>query len=292
MEWNQLIYFKTLAEMQHFTHAAEKLALSQSALSRSIAKLENELGFPLFERCGKSIILNNHGKIFLEHVERALHEIAAGKQIILDLLNPEHGSIALAFLHSLGLNIVPNLLGSFRNRYPQIEFKLYQNGAPLLLHQLMLGEIDLCLCSDMPTNDSIEWADLYKEKIFVCVPSNHHLAGRSQIALEEIAHEPIITFKENYGLRVLMDQLFKAASIHPLITFEGEEIMTVAGLVEARLGVALIPQSPGLEHINTVFLPISNPACSRTIRIAWKKGRYLSPAAKRFKDFVAEWFRK
>jgi DNA-binding transcriptional LysR family regulator len=290
MEWSQLEYFKTMAEMQHFTQAAKKLSISQSALSRSIAKLEEELGFSLFERCGKRILLNNHGQIFLGHVERALLEIDTGRQSIQDLLNPEHGSVSLAFLHSLGPNIVPNLLGKFRQRYPKIEFKLYQNGTTFLLKQLLMGEIDLCLCSPRPTQDSIEWIDLYTEELFVCVPLNHILAARSQIELHEIATEPIITFKKDYGLRVLTDQLFEDSCIHPLITFEGEEIMTVAGLVEAQLGVALIPHIAGFDNLKTVFLPVSEPKCSRTISIAWNKNRYLSPVARRFRDFVVASF--
>lgn len=290
MEWNQLEYFKTVAEMQHFTQAARKLAVSQSALSRSIAKLEEELGFPLFERCGKKISLNSHGQIFLGHVERALSEISKGRQSIQDLINPEHGTVSLAFLHSLGSNIVPNLLGKFRQRYPKVEFKLSQNGTSFLLNQLIIGEIDLCLCSPMSNRGSIEWIDLFSEELFVCVPLNHRLAACKQIALLEIKDEPIITFKKDYGLRILTDQLFQAEAIQPLIKFEGEEIMTVAGLVEAQLGVALIPHIAGLNNENIVFIPISAPQCSRTIGIAWNKNRYLSPVAKRFKDFVVASF--
>ncbi len=290
MEWNQLEYFKTVAQMQHFTQAAKKLAISQPALSRSIAKLEEELGFPLFDRCGKSIILNQYGQIFLRHVELALQEITDGRQIVQDLLNPDRGIISLAFLHSLGTNVVPSLIGRFRQRYPQIQFKLYQNGTTFLLEQLILGEIDLCLCASMPIKESFGWKSLFTEELFVAVPINHRLATRSQIELQEIANEPLITFKRDYGLRTLADQLFKEAAIQPTITFEGEEIMTVAGLVEAELGVALIPHVAGLDQINIAFLPVSKPKCARTIGISWNKNKYLSPAAQRFKDFVIRSF--
>ena len=72
MEWHQLEYFKVVAQMQHVTHAAEELSISQPALSRSIAKLEEELGFPLFDRSGKGIVLNRYGQIFLQYVERSM----------------------------------------------------------------------------------------------------------------------------------------------------------------------------------------------------------------------------
>lgn len=290
MEWHQLEYFKLVAQMQHITRAAEELSISQPALSRSIAKLEEELGFPLFDRRGKSIFLNRYGKIFLQHVERAMQEILDGKHIIQDLVHPDYGSISLSFLHSLGSNLVPGLLSKYHSKYPNIQFKLYQNATNLLLDQLESGEFDLCLCSPVATRVQIEWTPLFTEELFVIVPHDHLLANRSSIQLNEIANESIVTFKKDYGLRILTDQLFKEASINPFITFEGEEIMTVAGLVEAKLGVSLIPRVFGLDKTNISFLPISKPNCQRRIGIAWIKGRYLSPAAKRFKNFVIQSF--
>lgn len=290
MEWNQLEYFRTVARLQHFTRAAKQLSISQPALSRSIANLEEELGFPLFERCGKNIALNRYGAIFLKHVQLAMQELDEGKQIIRSLIDPDYGTVSLAFLHSLGTNLIPGLLCRFRKYQPHIQFKLYQNGTSFLLEQLMTGEIDLCLCGPAMTNDSIEWAPLFSEELFIAVPANHRLATQSHIELKEIANEPVITFKENYGLRTLSDKLFKEVGIHPLITFEGEEIMTVAGLVEANLGVAMIPHIPGLNNTNITFLPISEPTCVRTIGVAWHKTRYLSPAGEKFKNFVIESF--
>lgn len=291
MEWHQLEYFHTLAQLQHFTRAAQQLSLSQPALSRSIAKLESELGVPLFERRGKSVSLNHFGQIFFQHAERAMQEIMAAKQEIQDILDPDHGVISLAFLHSLGNHIVPELLGKFRTTYPKIQFKLYQNATNLILEQLESGKIDLCLSA--PPNihqDSIEWIPLFTEELFVVVPNDHRLSGRTSVQLTEIAAEPIITFKRNYGLRILTDQLFHEAGLVPNITFEGDEIMTVAGLVEAKLGVAVIPHLTSLDNTQVAFVPISEPMCYRTIGLAWVKGKYTSPVVKKFRDFVANSF--
>lgn len=290
MEWHQLEYFKLVAQLQHITHAAEQLSISQPALSRSISKLEEELGFPLFERRGKHIVLNRYGAVFLQYVERSMQEITAGKQVVHDLIHPDHGSVSLSFLHSLGSNLVPGLLSKFRSAYPNIQFKLYQNATNHLLEQLEAGEVDLCLCSPVTKKEYMEWEPLFSEELFVIVPLDHRLARQNSIQLKEIAHDPIITFKKDYGLRILTDQLFEKAGLNPFITFEGEEIMTVAGLVEAKLGVALIPHVFGLDKTNLSFLSVSKPACQRIIGIAWAKGRYLSPAARKFQDFVIQAF--
>lgn len=288
MEWQQLEYFKTVAELQHITKAAYELSISQPALSRSIVRLEEELGFPLFERQGKSIILNRYGQMFLRHTERALQEIEEGKKEIQDLLDPDFGTVSIAFIHSMGSNIVPQLVGKFREKHPGIAFKLSQNASNFLLEQLEAGEIDLCLCSPGLTKENIELAPLFKEELFVAVHAGHKLAGRSSISLAEIADEPFITVKKNYGLRVVAEHYFEKAGISPKVAFEGEEIWTLAGLVEARLGVALIPHITGLEAANISFLPIKGEVCERVIEAAWVKNRYMSPAVRKFKDFIIE----
>jgi DNA-binding transcriptional LysR family regulator len=249
-----------------------------------------ELGLPLFERKGKNIKLNRYGHLFLRYVERAMHEITAGRQVLLDLQNPDRGSIPLAFLHSLGTHTVPELLKTFRAAHPDVQFKLYQNATSLLLDQLESGEIDLCLSSPTVTREGIEWTSLFTEELFLAVPSAHRLARLGPVSLEAIAGEPLITFKKDYGLRILTDQLLAAANVEPVITFEGEEIMTVAGLVEANLGVAIIPQVSGLDKTLISFLPISNPVCRRSIGIAWIKDRYLPPVSRNFKEFVIRFF--
>lgn len=290
MDWNQFEYFKIVAQTGHVTQAAKILRLSQSALSRSILKLEEELGFSLFDRSGKNIILNHNGQIFLTHVERALQEIIVGKKIIEDSLNLDTGYISIGFLRSLGSSIIPNLLRTFQERNPQIQFKLYENSTMFLLEKLTLGEFDVCLCPPITATDSLEWSFLFTEELFIAVPANHRLASKTRIDLQEIANEPFVTLKKNYGLRILVDNFFRDIGIKPLITFEGEEIMTLAALIEAQLGVSLIPRIAGLGQLNIVLISVANPKCFRSIGIAWSKKRYLSHPVKKFKTFVGEYF--
>lgn len=105
MEWQQLEYFHTLA--------AGKLSLSQPALSRSIAKLEQELGIPLFDKQGRGVVLNAYGRMFQARISRILHEMTEAKREIFELENPEYAQISLAFLKSLGIRYVPYFVRSF-----------------------------------------------------------------------------------------------------------------------------------------------------------------------------------
>jgi len=291
MDWHQLEYFHTLAQVQHFTRAAEKLSITQPALSRSIAKLEQEIGVPLFERRNKTIALNQFGEIFFRHADRALQEITAAQKEINDLIDPDRGVISLAFLHSLGPHLIPDLLGKFRQQFPNIQFKLYQNSSHLIHAQLRTGQIDLCLSSSpLELEPGIEWLPLYTEELFIVVPTSHRLAGQGSINLLEIGTDPVITFKPDFGLRILTDQLFQQHDLSPTITFEGDEIMTVAGLVERGLGIAFIPHLKELDTMQLAFLPIADKNCYRTIGLARMGSRHISPAVKKFRDFIQQCF--
>lgn len=291
MEWQQLHYFQTLARMQHMTRAAEALSLSQPALSRSISRLEEELGVPLFSRQGRTIALNRYGQLFLQRVNRILQEFESGKQELRDLIHPEHGEIALGFLHTLGTSLIPELIGAFRQHAPMARFQLMQSHSYSLLEHLHAGELDLCLLAESTeTRLPIQWRPLWSEEIFAIVPLGHRLADAPSILLEEIADEPFVFLKKGYALRRTTDALFQQLGLTPKITFEGEEAATVAGLVAAGLGVSLLPDLRGLDKSKIVQIPIREPACKRVIGMAWMEGRYLPPVAVRFQEFVVEQF--
>ncbi|MBN6886388.1 DNA-binding transcriptional LysR family regulator [Cytobacillus horneckiae] len=288
MDLQQLEYFRTLAQTQHVTRSAEVLSISQSALSRSIARLEDEMGVPLFDRQGRTIRLNQFGQIFLERVENMMKEFNEGKKEIQDLLEPESGTISLGFLHTLSTNLIPDLISSFRIDYPKIKFKLGQGPSHILLDQLQSGEIDLCLIAPNDVKHPVRWEELWSEELFVIVPKNHKFANYQSIKLEQLANEPFIHLKKGFSLRITVEQLFQEVEITPDITFEGEEADTVAALVAAGLGISILPDLKGIDKSKLLQIPLSWPLSQRRIGLAWVEGRYISPANDKFKSFVFE----
>ncbi len=291
MEWQQLKYFQVVAKMQHMTRAAEALSISQPALSRSIARLEDELGVPLFERQGRTIMLNRYGRLFLKRADTILKEMEEGKKELIGLQDPDSGEVSLGFLHTLGSHIIPNLIRSFRNNFPKVKFELNQDGSESLLRDLERGVTDLCLVSTKEKRNEIMWVKLWSEELFIIAPKTHPFAARESIALEETADESFIFFKRGIGIREITDQLCQEAGITPKITFEGEEIGTVAGLVSSGMGIAIIPNIKGIDWSIITKIPVSRPKCKREIGIAWVEGRYLSPATQRFRQFIIDYFK-
>ncbi|MGM0878552.1 MAG: LysR family transcriptional regulator [Bacillota bacterium] len=292
MEWQQFEYFQVVARLQHITRAAETLSISQPALSRSIARLEEELGVQLFERQGRTISLNHYGQLFLKRSDRIMKEFQEGKQEIQDLLDPDYGKVSFGFMPTLGTYLIPNLISSFRADYPNVYFQFKQNRNDLLLKQLELSEIDFCLVSSIEGKTQFRWIQLWSEELFIIVPSHHHLANYESITLQEIADEPFVLLEEGNGLRGITDQLFQEAGISPKITFEGEEVHTIAAFVAAGLGVTLIPDFKGIDWDKISRIRVRSPNCQRVIGLAWVEGRYLSPSAKRFQQFIINFFTK
>lgn len=292
MEWQQLEYFQVLAKVQHMTKSAELLSISQPALSRSIARLEDELGVPLFERQGRSIRLNRYGELFVHRVHNIMREYQIGLTEIQQIVDPNHGEVSLGFLHTLGTNVVPDLIRNFRKENENIHFSLKQNHTHLQLLELKSGDLDLCLLAEMDVEKPIEWRELWREKLLAIVPSNHALAEKSSITLNELASESFVLMKKGYALRTQLDDLFTEKNIVPKITFEGDEVATVSGFVAAGLGVSILPEGDEINQSRITKIPISDVMAERVIGMAWSEGRYLSPAAQKFQQFIFNYFQK
>lgn len=293
MEWQQLEYFETVAKLENVTESARRLSLSQPALSRSLARLEEELGVPLFRRQGRSIRLTAYGRVFLSYVETGLNTLRQGQRRLEQMADPERGLVRLAFLPSFGVQLVPELLRAYLRIRPNARFELVQDAQNALTRRLLDGEVDLLIASRILETESksVHWRTLGQEELWLIVPADHPLGALSAVGLIDIAGEPMIMLKAGYGLRALVDAAFERRGIAPRVVFEGEELATVAGLVEAGLGLAIVPKMPLLNHYRIVSVPVrEEPPLGRVIGLGWLASMPTVPAVARFRDFVLDYY--
>jgi DNA-binding transcriptional LysR family regulator len=290
VEWQQLEYFRVVAKTEHFRHAAEQLNISQPALSRSITKLEEELGILLFDRMGRTVKLNKFGRLFLKRVENGLNEIAVGVQEINQAKNPFTGTVSIGFLQILGITILPDIVSDFYKQYPKVTIQLFQNKILDSIQQLLKREVDLSLITPVQGNSLITWQPLIDEELFLYVPASHPLAERSSVDLCELANENFIAFKQELGMHDVINGFCEQVGFTPNIKFEGEDVPTLAGLVSAGLGVTIIPPFHGIDSEKIKQISISKPYCHRKIGIAWLNGAELSPSVVLFRDHVIKRF--
>lgn len=284
----RLRQFVAVARAEHVTRAAEAIGLPQPTLSRSVARLERDLGIGLFVRTGRTLRLSREGALLLEHAERSMAELEAGLRAVVEQAGPDGGRVAFGFLHTLGGTAVPQLLREFRQGRPAVRFELVQRGHDVLLELLRAGLLDLCLTSPLPQEPDLVSAALHEQRLHLVVPPGHPLADRHRLQLSEAAHEQFVGLARGYGLRTTTDAWCLAAGFVPKLAFEGEEIDTVRGLVAAGLGVALLPPDPARAARSAVELEVTQPRTTRVLGLVWRRAGAASPAAVAFRDTVLQ----
>ncbi|WHY86821.1 LysR family transcriptional regulator [Neobacillus novalis] len=286
MDFDQLFNFQIVAKHRSFTKASEEINLSQPALSRSILRLEEEIGVPLFERKSRGVVLNQYGKVFLKSANQVLAELKEAKQTIHDMVDPNHGIISLAFIQTLGSSFVPDLISEFQKEFPNIQFQLSQNISSKILKEIHAANIDIGFCSPLEPLENLCSLPVLTEELFLIVPAAHRLAGKERVNLSEVADDPFILFKPHTALHDLIENLCKEAGFRPRKVFEGYEERTVSDLVGANLGVAIVPYIPNLDEDKISIIRLQSPKCFRVIQMVWKLNGYMSPAVTNFKEFV------
>lgn len=288
MNLRQLQYFRVLASMEHITQAAKVLNITQPSLSHAITELEKELGTYLFEKQGRNIRLTKYGGFYLKYVTRALDEIERGGKNLRELTSSSTGQVDLAFIYTLGPYFIPSLVHAFNSieAYKEIKFSFHQGITKNIIEDLKNEKCDLAFCSSVENEPDIEFTPLLEQEIVVIVPHGHPLAKSDSIDLAETAPYNFVYFNEGSGLRPYIDKLFGAVGVKPEISCTVEEDNTMAGLVAAGYGIAVMPKISFLKHYSVKVLPIVNPAHQRFIYLATMKNRYLSPANGQFRNFA------
>ena len=291
MDLLQLRYFQAVARREHLSEAATELRIAQPSLSRAIARLEDDLGVPLFDRVGRGLRLNRFGAAFLHRVDRALRELDDARRELGDAAGLDHGRIAIA---AETLLTVTGVITEFRAEHPGVDIRLHQSDAVTMAKQLHTGEVDLCLASQPLPGPNLRTRELLREDVLLGVPQGHRLAGRERVRLEEVAGEPFVTTRPGYWPRELTDRLFAAAGLQPEYVCESDEPGATGYLISAGLGVGLVPafSRSASTYLPGAWMHLDVPDCHRVLTLVWRADTYFSAAAQRLTDFASDYFRR
>lgn len=272
-----------LGETGHVTEAAAVLGTSQPTLSRALARLEDDLGVRIFERTPTGIAPTPDGRVVLD---AARDLVARHDQLRADLANrldPDAGTVRLAFLDSMATTLVPKLLRAFHAEAPGMKVVLSQEPAHDIRRDLDRGAVELGLTMDRAAD--LGWLPVQRERLVVVVPPTHRFHRRGRVDLAELADDDLVTTPPGFGHSALVQALLAEAGVSPRVSFESADLATIEGLVAAGLGVAVVPEAfAGLS--GTVGLALSSPSATRTIGLTWRTDRPLAPPAERFLAFV------
>ena len=289
MDLRQLEYVDVVARTLNFTRAAEELHVAQPALSRSIARLEDELACRLFERTSRSVRLTDAGTKF---VSRARRILADARNLGLEMTGFGDGTagvVRISTWYHLEPTL-PTLLHDFIVRNPNIEVSIVELVGSAMLEALRHDEIDLGVAVVAPQWDLTEIAQqvIRTEPLVVMLPAEDELAGRSTLTLKALAGRSFIAPRIGTTARYWFDRMFSTMGVVPRVAVETNEIAAMQAYVKLGIGVAIAPQS--------VVPPVAQPAVAVRLEgfpelqivLAWHEAGYRTPAAERALTFARE----
>ena len=284
MELLQLRYFRSAAEFENFSKAGAIHMVPQSAISKTIHKLEAELECELFDRKGKKVYLNENGRRFLKRVDTALNSIDSGvKELSASRIR------LLRIYIQAGIKFVPDLVSSFHQEYPNYRIVFFQGKSD----QLLGSEYDLTLMQLPVPIDEFNYQILMEDEIYLAVHAASRLARKKEISIKSLKNENFISFCKNNQLRILSDRLCMESGFAPHIICEAEEAAVFRSMLEADAGLALVPgRSWNMARTEAVRLIPLKERPQRTLIIAWRKSRILTEELQAFIIHARSWFLK
>lgn len=257
-----------LGEVEHVTIAAAMLGVPQPTVSRTVRRLEQQIGAPLLEPDGRGVRLTPAARTLVPYAQRALDVLTDGLAAVETEGQRARTTVRIAFQTSLGEQLVPELIRTVRADDPTVRFVLSQGARSSCLDSLLEREADIALVSRLdPPPEGVRVVPLFEQELVLLVPDGHPAALAGTAAVADLASEPLVTLKTGYGLRGSVDELFAEAGLLPTVAFEGEDLHTLTGLVAAGLGVAIAPRTTATPA-GCVQVPLTDARASRDIGAA------------------------
>jgi DNA-binding transcriptional LysR family regulator len=291
-ELRQLRHFVTVAEELHFGRAAARLHMTQPPLSQSIANLEDLLGAALFLRNRRSVHLTPAGSALLPEARRILEQAGALPELVRRAAGGETGRLALSFVSTAGLGLLPDMLRRYRAAYPQVRLQLQESTSDVQFEDLLAGRIDagfvIPLLAGVP-DAALEYIKLLEEPLVLCAPSGLDALSRpGPVRLRDLPPLPLVIFPRVLapGLHDAILACWRDAGVTPTIGQEAIQMQTIVSLVSGGMGLALVPQSvsnlmrPGVE-----YRALTDAAPPAETGLAWRRDND-SPVLRGFLDLI------
>jgi DNA-binding transcriptional LysR family regulator len=240
VELAQLQAFVQVAHHKSFSRAADALFLTQPSVTARIQSLEREVGARLFERTGRSVKLTDAGRAFMPHAQRVLTAVQEGTDAIEAVRHGEVGSIRIGASASIATYVLPAILKEFRDRRPGVHIHLSTGNSEEIIERLTGGDIHLAICR-LTQHPSVQATHLYNDDLSLVVAPSHPFAGREEVSVHDVAHEPFLFFERSASYHGLIYGMFLRMGVVPESVMELDSIETTKHMVEAGLGIAVLP---------------------------------------------------
>lgn len=284
--------FAAVADTLHFRRAAERINISQPALSAQIAQMEDLLGVLLLERTRRHVLLTPVGREIAERANAILRSVTDLEELAQGTRTPLSGMLKLGVLRTLGPYLLPHFLPEMRRRHPDLKLYLREEPEDRLLSELAAGQLDLALMAAVPQDaPHLTVMPLFHEPLWAVLPQGHPLAAKSRLAPPDLAGEALILLEFGDGLREPALALCHEAGCREHPDFRATSLDSLRQMVATGLGATCLPalyvDAEALADEQILVRPFAPPAPARTIHLVWRRTSARAPEFRLFADLVA-----
>lgn len=282
MDIKALRYFTELVRQQNFTRAAEALFVTQPTISKMVKQLEEEIGTPLLVREGKSFHLTDAGRVVYQRGQDVLAAQMRLNSQLAELAELARGELVVGLPPMTGGAFFAPVVGAFRDRYPSVELKIVEDGARAIENSVRSGELEIGAAVLPVDNNVFESISLVRERLCLVAPKGSRWQGQTQVTLSEIVDQPLVFYPEDFSLSKRIADSYALLGKPLLIAGRSAHWDFIAAMVEARLGIAMLPEviSYRLDSQRFDIIPIDEERIIWHLGLIWKKNSYLSHAAR------------
>ncbi|MFP4208429.1 MAG: LysR substrate-binding domain-containing protein [Wenzhouxiangella sp.] len=283
-------YLVTLADVRHFSKAAERCFVSQPTLSTQIRKLEEELGVQLVERSPRHVMLTRVGEEVVARCRGILAEVEAMRAIARRALDPESGLLRIGIFPTLAPYLLPHVVPTIRRRFPRLTLRLFEEKTENILEMLTEGRLDAGILALPVGSDQMVARVLFEEPFVVAMPEGHPLSASQELCMADLEDQELLLLEDGHCLREHALEVCQMTGAHEKLDFHATSMETLRQMVAANTGITLMPvlsvKPPVAPTENLVTRPFGASGPKRTIAMTWRKSSALSD----FLEQIAEIF--
>ena len=294
MEFRQLKTFLAIAETRNFTRAAERVHLTQAAVSSQIKALEAEAEVPLFTRTNKKVILTEAGESLVQHAQKLLRAHDEALLALKELSEVEKGRLRIGNASTTASNdYLPAILAELKSTYPNTQCTVRHATSAEIVTQILQGELDVGIVSLPVEAANIRAEVLQRDRLVAIVQPGHRFAHQRHVSPQQLASEPMILGEQGGNTRRLIDLFFEKSGVKPDVMMELGSMTSIKRMVEADLGASIIPYSSVREEIKAgklVALPVRGFKDNWELGIVMVESEHVPPLLKAFKKLCEKHF--
>jgi len=280
MNLRAMQYLVTLADVRHFSKAAERCHVSQPTLSTQIRKLEDELDVQLVERSPRRVMLTEVGEEVVERARALLAEVSAIKAIARRSRDPHSGTLRLGIFPTLAPYYLPHVVPELRRRFPRLTLRLFEEKTEDVISMLLQGRLDAGLLALPVDVDQLVTRLLFEEPFVLALNDQHPLAAQKVITMEQLEDQELLLLEDGHCLRDHALEVCQLVGAHEKLDFHATSMETLRQMVAAGTAITLLPVlaiKPPVAHTeNLAIRRFDPPAPSRRIALVWRKSSALT----------------